>query len=71
MNETMTTESIAREITEQETAELCVAIDQALAKMDELREKMRRDDAVIEESSRATWAILADVNKLLTELRAA
>ncbi len=64
-------ETIAAEPTDQEAAELYAAIDQALAKMDELHEKMRRDDAVIEESSRATRVMLADVAELLAELRAA
>lgn len=66
MDETMTIEPNA-----QETADLYAAIDQAIAKMDEIRERMRRDDAEIEESSRATRAMLADIAELLAELRAA
>ena len=66
MDETMTAEPSAQEI-----IELCTVIDRTLAKMDELRERMRRDDVVIEESSRATRARLADIAELLAELKAA
>ncbi len=62
---------MAAEQTALEVAELCAAIDQVLSRMDELREKMRRDDTVIEESSRATRAMLADIAELLAELKAA
>ena len=55
-------ETITSEPTAEESAELYAAIDQALAKMDELHEKMRRDDAVIEESSRATREMLGEMN---------
>ena len=64
-------ETVAAEPTEQEVAELYAAIDQALARMDELREKMRLDDVAIKESSRATRAMLADIHQLLAELKAA
>ncbi len=65
------TKKIAVETTVEEAAELYAAIDQALAKMDELHEKMRRDDAVIEESSRATRQMLDEIAELLAELKAA
>ncbi len=64
-------ETIVAEPTAEEAAELYAAIDQVLAKMDEIREKMRRDDAVIEESSRASRVMLADIAELLAELKAA
>ncbi len=64
-------ETMAVEPTTQETAELCTAIDRALAKMDELRERMRRDDAVIAEASRKTRATLAEIAEVLAELKAA
>ncbi len=55
----------------EEAAELYAAIDKVLGKIDKLRVKMRRDDAVIEESSRATRVMLADLADLLAELKAA
>ncbi len=64
-------ETVAAEPTAEEAAELYAAIDQVLARIDEIREKMRRDDAVIEESSRATRVMLADITELLAELKAA
>ncbi len=64
-------ETIAAEPTAQETAELCAAIDRAIAKMNELREKMRRDDAMIEEASRKTRATLAEIAEVLADLKAA
>ncbi len=64
-------QSMTTELTPQETVELCAAIDRAIAKMDELREKMRRDDAVIKETSRRTRATLAGIAEVLAELKAA
>ena len=52
-------------------AELQAAIAQCLAKIDELREDMRRADSVIEEAQRQTLANLADINEVLAELKAA
>ncbi len=59
------------ESTPQEIAELCAAIDRTIAKMNELREKMRRDDPVIEEARRRTRATLAEIAEVLAELKAA
>ncbi len=54
-----------------ELSELRAAIAQSIARMDELRERMRRDSAEIEESRQATHALLADIAEVLADLKAA
>ncbi len=54
-----------------EAAEMETAIAQWLAQMEEMRKQMRRQDAAIEEASKETRAVLADIAEILAELKAA
>ncbi len=54
-----------------ETTELKAAIAECLARMDELRAKMRRSDAAIAAAREETLANLSDIAEVLAELKAA
>ncbi len=54
-----------------EAAEMETAIAEWHDQMEEMREQMRRRDAAIEEASKETRAVLADITQILTELKAA
>jgi hypothetical protein len=57
-------ETVTMELTASEAAELRSEIDQMLAEIDQLRDKMRRDDVEIELSRARTQAILADLQSM-------
>ncbi len=64
-------ETLPLETDDSETAELKAAIAQCLARMTELREKMRRSDVAIAAAREETLANLSDIAEVLAELKAA
>ena len=66
MEKTLITNPNARE-----AKEMMAAISRYIAEIDTLREEMHRDDQTIAETSKRTDSILAEIAKLLTDLRAA
>lgn len=63
--------TLAMEPAGHEAAELQDAISRCLAEMSELRDRMRQEDAAIEESRVQTKHNLAEIGKALAELKAA
>jgi molecular chaperone GrpE (heat shock protein) len=63
----MMAETVTMEPTASEAAELRAEIDRMLAEIDQLRDKMRRDDVEIELSRKRTQAILADLQLMFQQ----